>query len=56
MTDQEIEKWFFAAIGDLPRHKARAAREWLAKREAAFQLVEQLEKGLSPLNIFTDRH
>jgi hypothetical protein len=56
MTDEEVEEWFADAIERLPPHKAEVAREWLAKREAAFQLVEQIEKGLSALQILSDRN
>jgi hypothetical protein len=56
MTDEEVEEWFFDAIEGLPAHKAEAAREWLVTREAAFQLVEQIEKGLSILQILSDRN
>jgi hypothetical protein len=56
MTDEEVEEWFFDALDGLPPRKAKAAKEWFAKREAAVQLVEEIEKGLSALQILTDRN
>jgi hypothetical protein len=50
MSDQEIVDWFFDAVEGLPPEMAEAAREWFAKREAAFQLLSKMqEKGVSAL-------
>ena len=45
MTDEEISELFHELIDQFPAQHQEAALDWLVKREAAHEIIEQMAAG-----------